>query len=583
MIVLIFISPTELTYCQDNSNDNYSSIKWARLIGDAAYDRIQAVAIDNQGNIFVAGEISKIIPDHKGHPFGDAYFAKLSTDGSVIFEKTMGGTAEEIFVSFLFDKKRGNIYFAGYSSSNDIDNTTYKDEFDFYVIKTDENGGCIWQNLYGGSFYDTCRSIIEMHNAGYLLAGTTLSLKKGKKTSKIFRDEDRDKIGLIIKIDEDGNKIWEKTFNDLTISKVIKYPGRDYILIGYSSNGILGKTNNGKEDIVVLRMDEKGEIVWCMEHGGDGADRALAGDITYDNCILIAGVSDSENMGEIRNHGNDDCYVAKIDGSGKIIWENLYGGPNSDLAQTIKVTIDNGCVIAGKSKRSEPEGTDVFVLKADSLGNVQWDGYYGGSGNAWAMDIAPTNDNCFIVVGRTDSETFYDKTGHGNLDGFVMKISPTNHITKKEILVAGKDGGKAGAKDGKPVQKYPDNPKDAALKYMELYIDGDAVGVVAMMSNASIIKIADTMRSSEHAWNSLGLPDEARKDDRKIAERYLEETMHEGKAIEPPKNLIKKSDLSIADVKIDGANAVVKIKAKNREEAIEIHLIKENDQWKINQ
>jgi hypothetical protein len=100
------------------------------------------------------------------------------------------------------------------------------------------------------------------------------------------------------------------------------------------------------------------------------------------------------------------------------MWDKTIGGTNEDLLKSIAATNDGGYILAGES-RSDTSGVktencrggaDVWVVKVDSLGMVQWDKTIGGSGNDILMDIIEVQTNHFILSGFSDSGISGDKT-----------------------------------------------------------------------------------------------------------------------------------------------------------------------------
>jgi hypothetical protein len=165
-------------------------------------------------------------------------------------------------------------------------------------------------------------------------------------------------------------------------------------------------------------------IQWEVSLGGGGTDEAKSIRETPDHGFIVAGRS-SSNEGEVTgNHGYTDCWIVKIDSIGNIQWENSYGGSAWDDVSSIRVTSDRGYIFVGKSYSNDGDVTghhgsilysDVWAVKIDSVGNIQWERSYGGTSAEDAFDVLQTLDGGYVVCAATWSSDG-DVTGHHGLD-----------------------------------------------------------------------------------------------------------------------------------------------------------------------
>ena len=86
-----------------------------------------------------------------------------------------------------------------------------------------------------------------------------------------------------------------------------------------------------------------------------------------------------------------------------IEWYRTYGGNNSDEAYSVQQTTDGGYIFAGYTKSFGADSNDVYLVKTESDGDLQWYRRYGGSDYDVAYSVKETSDDGFIVVGRTYS------------------------------------------------------------------------------------------------------------------------------------------------------------------------------------
>lgn len=173
------------------------------------------------------------------------------------------------------------------------------------------------------------------------------------------------------------------------------------------------------------------EIEWQKSLGGTATDRARAIQQTADGGYVVAGESNSNNGDVSGNHGLWDFWVVKLDSLGNIQWQNCYGGSANDYPNSIQQTTDGGYVVAGytlSNNTGQVSGNhgdkDFWVIKLDSLGNLLWQNCLGGTGPDEAHSVQQTTDGGYIVAGTTKS-TDGDVSGYyGEIDYWMVKLSP---------------------------------------------------------------------------------------------------------------------------------------------------------------
>ena len=102
-----------------------------------------------------------------------------------------------------------------------------------------------------------------------------------------------------------------------------------------------GSTSN--TDVWVLKLDGDGLITWQKSFGGAFFDRAYSTQQTTDGGYIVAGATQSFGSGD------NDMWFIKLDSSGDIEWQKTYGGNESDIAYSIQQTWDDGYIVAGQS------------------------------------------------------------------------------------------------------------------------------------------------------------------------------------------------------------------------------------------
>lgn len=195
----------------------------------------------------------------------------------------------------------------------------------------------------------------------------------------------------------------------------------------YSDDGDID-TNKGRSDFWVVKLSETGEIDWQKSFGGSLDDQANSIVQTTDGGYIVAGSSDSIDGDIIDNHGNLDVWILKLDASGQIQWQKNFGGSGDDQANSIQQTIDDGYIIAGWSKSYDGDvsflhgGWDYWVIKLDNSGHIQWEKSMGGSSTDQANSVEQTSDGGYIITGWTISSDGDISLNHTSSDYWVVKL-----------------------------------------------------------------------------------------------------------------------------------------------------------------
>jgi len=155
---------------------------------------------------------------------------------------------------------------------------------------------------------------------------------------------------------------------------------------------------------------------WIQSYGGTGNDRAYSVVVTSDGGYALGGYTNSSGAGQ------SDFWLIKTDASGNVEWNQTYGGASHDLAYSMVATSDGGFALAGSTRSFDVGIRDFWLVKTDSLGNVEWNQSYGGEHTEVAYSLVQTSDEGFALVGyRYYADAGYDfwivKTDdHGNME-----------------------------------------------------------------------------------------------------------------------------------------------------------------------
>ncbi|CAN5286548.1 hypothetical protein BH09BAC5_BH09BAC5_00320 [soil metagenome] len=198
-----------------------------------------------------------------------------------------------------------------------------------------------------------------------------------------------------------------------------------YVIVGWTTSyGIWGW------DIYLAKTDSTGNILWTKTYGANGDEVDCFVQQTSDNGFIITARSNSFGA------GSADVYLIKTNSVGDLEWSKTIGGSNWEEGHAVLQTADGGYIHCGFTKSFGAGGDDYYVIKNDANGNLLWTKTYGGSGDEPAHFIQQTLDGGFIVGGATTS------FGNGGWDYYLVKIdSAGNQQWSKTYGGAGDDQG----------------------------------------------------------------------------------------------------------------------------------------------
>ena len=308
----------------------------------------------------------------------DFWIVKTNSSGTIEWQKTFGGNFNEELYSITKSNDGG--YFVGGTSNSDISgnkNENSRGLQDYWVLKLDNMGNIIWQKTIGGSGNDIFRSISKTSDGGILVGGYSNSPISGEKTEDSYGFHDY----WIIKLDSNGILQWQKTFGGSNydyLAKTLVTLDGGYLLLGYSESNISGNKSDfcrGLSDYWILKISSVGNIEWQKTIGGNDQDYLYDATLTSNNGYLVTGSSLSPVSGDKTtvNVGSFDAWLVKLNLFGDVIWQKSIGGNAEDGFNNVIQTADGGIFLSGSTNSNisgnieeAPIGmSDYWVLKLE--------------------------------------------------------------------------------------------------------------------------------------------------------------------------------------------------------------------------
>ncbi|MCY7410169.1 MAG: hypothetical protein LH473_07840, partial [Chitinophagales bacterium] len=364
-----------------------------------------------------------------------------SNPPSIVWQHPIGGSKDDTFRGMRLTEDGGCVV-TGYAFSSDSDLTKNNGKADVLTAKLNSLGNIEWINTFGGSKEDWGRHISITADNGYIVCGHAESSDFDVTGNKGQKD------AWLLKFDHEGNLEWKKTFGGSGVDiayKVYQLSTNGFIFFGgtTSKNGDVSG-NHGNADYWVVQIDSIGNIQWQKCYGGVDHEEGSSLSPTSDGGYITSGWSNS-NSGDVSgNHGGFDVWVNKIDHLGNLEWARSYGGSGDDAARDAKETYDGGFIISGFTNSDNGDvqsgyrgGQDVWVIKTDAFGNIQWERALGGSQEelAFAVTLAPDSTGYFVCGHERSEAGDGDITFHwGDLDWWIIKLDMNGNILWQKSL-----------------------------------------------------------------------------------------------------------------------------------------------------
>ena len=237
-----------------------------------------------------------------------------------------------------------------------------------------------------------------------------------------FSDGSEGRAAYLLKLDRDGNLEWRKGFGGPyrdTPTYVEQTNDGGFIFVGdISLNGV-------SVDTWVVRVDKNGDLLWeHIYHYYSLYNYGYAITQTTDEGFIITGSGGlyiEPVEGELSVF-NNDLFLLKIDKDGVVQWQKVLDGGQKEYGRSIVQTNAGDYIVAGYTVAFSGENRDVWVLRVDQLGNVIWQKTYGGSEDDSAYSLIEGVDGNFVVAGSTES------FGAGKLDAWIFELDGLGNI-----------------------------------------------------------------------------------------------------------------------------------------------------------
>jgi hypothetical protein len=262
------------------------------------------------------------------------------------------------------------------------------DYSDIVVLKLDEEGNFLWRKTFGGELEEKCIGVGEFEYGDLLIVAGTTSFGSGSTDA------------WMIRIDIDGNMVWQTTIGsileDIPHSFAITQPDEDILLCGESYKN----ENSGREsDYWLASIDSWGYEKFSYIFGSDAGEKLTS--IVADESGNIYVSASNNNMFYGRHGLNTEFF--RIDSDSLLIWEIQLPVDQNSSIESITGIHYGGFVGCGWLESSRDDVKHGFILQLDETGEILWSRIFRSFGESRLLDITPAFDGGFILAGLIGS------------------------------------------------------------------------------------------------------------------------------------------------------------------------------------
>lgn len=299
---------------------------WSKEVGGEP-SMTMHLTVDSEGNVIAAGRISTVALDFGGGPValsggGDVFVAKLNGKGDHIFSKTFGDAGAQQADAVAVDAE-GTIYVAGrFDGSIDIGGSPLNsiNSPDLFIAKLSSQGQPVWaKGLYGDTPFDYAGDLAVDPNGDIVVAGTfagnmsfdALTMSSPNNTESLF----------VAKFNGSSKAIWTKHVSGQKTAGSLAVDGSgNLFLTGVIDKpmdfggGALGENGAG----YVAKLDGNGEHLWSRAFVlGDGLDKRdfMAATDEAGSMLIVTGLfQGSADFGgpPLTSAGQHDIFVTRL-------------------------------------------------------------------------------------------------------------------------------------------------------------------------------------------------------------------------------------------------------------------------------
>jgi hypothetical protein len=337
---------------------------------------------------------------------------QFSIDANSVF----GGNSSDEARDLAVNPSDNVLFYGAKSSSSDGDVPGNAGASDFWIMKRNLDGSSIWSKTFGGPGLDDLQTVMPHSDGGVLAFGTTHTNQGTFGTITGLAG------GWLMRTNTNGSLIDGKIFGgNITETAVdaFRHVNGDVTMILEATSPTLnGQINHGLVDVWIVHVNPSFAVQWSLLLGGTGVDAPESITADPSGNIYIAATSNSNLPDLSTNQGGQDVWVLKVSPTGQVLWQKTFGGSEDDIATDILFHPEGYVYVMAQSQSmdgnfdSNSGLNDIWLVKLDSGdGQTFTKQHYGGGGNDFNGHVDVFGDDHLVMTTNTTSNNL-DLTGN---------------------------------------------------------------------------------------------------------------------------------------------------------------------------
>ena len=171
--------------------------------------------------------------------------------------------------------------------------------------------------------------------------------------------------------------------------------GENFVVLGWSQN-----LTNGSYDIFASKFDDEGNLIWGKAYSGSKREQPEKVIFTDDNSYLLSGTTESYGF------GGNEVFLVKIDVDGNLQWARSIGTTGDEYARTSTQLSDGNYLVGGFSSEYGPGWNSLLLSKFTSNGELLWSRTFGSEGGDRVRSLVKDNGGGFFAAGSYDGWSY---------------------------------------------------------------------------------------------------------------------------------------------------------------------------------
>jgi len=337
----IYIVGSTTSFSNDSDNtdilvlkyDSNGNLIWNRTWGGKHIDKGLAAVTDSNGFIYVLARSWYLDSP-------SITMLKYDRDGNLIWNKSLAGPSK--FGCGMILGNDGNLYVVGYEETEDRIH-------DGLLMKVSTEGEIIWERTYSGKYVDRYQDIAIDENGDIYVVGQT-------------ELENVDRINILVsKYNAGGDLLWNKSFDieetsSQAVSVTVDESGNIYVI------GNIGLNSTFANDILVLKLDNDGNILWYKVWDGGYFDKAYDAVLDRNGNVYVIGFSEEYNS--VKKEYITNLLLLKFDANGNLLWQKTWNN-DWEYVEGKSAVIDDQddiFIVGNAYPENKPEEWNIVVL-----------------------------------------------------------------------------------------------------------------------------------------------------------------------------------------------------------------------------